>query len=83
MTTKTPKSLPPKLAREERLFQAEGEYADSIVRTACERLLRSGSDHASIASKPRLPPKISGNDYCPCGSGKKFKKCCGATGSPA
>ena len=28
--------------------------------------------------KPRLPPKISGNDYCPCRSGKKFKKCCGA-----
>jgi SEC-C motif len=33
--------------------------------------------------KPRLPPKISGNDYCPCRSGKKFKKCCGApTASP-
>ena len=29
-------------------------------------------------AKPRLPPKISGNDYCPCRSGKKFKKCCGA-----
>jgi SWIM/SEC-C metal-binding protein len=28
--------------------------------------------------KPRLPPKISGNDYCPCRSGKKYKKCCGA-----
>ena len=28
--------------------------------------------------QPRLPPKISGNDYCPCGSGKKFKKCYGA-----
>lgn len=21
-------------------------------------------------------PKIGRNDYCPCGSGKKFKKCC-------
>jgi uncharacterized protein YecA (UPF0149 family) len=29
-------------------------------------------------AKPRLPPKISGNDYCPGHSGKKFKKCCGA-----
>jgi hypothetical protein len=28
-------------------------------------------------AKPRLPPKINGNDYCPCGSGKRFKKCCG------
>ena len=23
------------------------------------------------------PPKVSRNDRCPCGSGKKFKKCCG------
>ena len=29
-------------------------------------------------TKLRLPPRISGNDYCPCRSGKKFKKCCGA-----
>jgi uncharacterized protein YecA (UPF0149 family) len=28
--------------------------------------------------KPGLPPKINGNDYRPCRSGKKFKKCCGA-----
>ena len=25
----------------------------------------------------RAPPKIGRNDPCPCGSGKKFKKCCG------
>ena len=24
----------------------------------------------------RPPPKIGRNDYCPCGSGLKFKKCC-------
>jgi SWIM/SEC-C metal-binding protein len=26
----------------------------------------------------KTPPRISGNDYCPCGSGKKYKKCCAA-----
>ncbi|MGH7271990.1 MAG: SEC-C metal-binding domain-containing protein [Polyangiaceae bacterium] len=25
---------------------------------------------------PRAAPKIGRNDPCPCGSGKKFKKCC-------
>jgi SWIM/SEC-C metal-binding protein len=25
---------------------------------------------------PRIVPKIGRNDPCPCGSGKKFKKCC-------
>ena len=27
-------------------------------------------------------PKIGRNEPCPCGSGKKFKKCCGANGAP-
>lgn len=27
----------------------------------------------------RTQPKVGRNDPCPCGSGKKFKKCCGAT----
>ena len=26
----------------------------------------------------KAPPKVGRNDPCPCGSGKKFKKCCGA-----
>jgi SWIM/SEC-C metal-binding protein len=26
--------------------------------------------------KARAAPKIGRNDPCPCGSGKKFKKCC-------
>jgi uncharacterized protein len=30
----------------------------------------------------RTGPKIGRNDPCPCGSGKKFKKCCGADGAP-
>ena len=28
----------------------------------------------------REAPKIGRNDPCPCGSGKKFKKCCGVNG---
>jgi len=40
-----------------------------------EKLMRAES---KPEAKPRLPPKISGNDYCPCRSGKKYKKCCGA-----
>jgi len=35
----------------------------------------------SVAKKPvterRAMPKVGRNDDCPCGSGKKFKKCCG------
>lgn len=28
-------------------------------------------------SYTRMQPKIGRNDPCPCGSGKKYKKCCG------
>jgi hypothetical protein len=28
-------------------------------------------------SKPATSPKVGRNDPCPCGSGKKYKKCCG------
>jgi uncharacterized protein len=30
------------------------------------------------AAVQRTAPKVGRNDPCPCGSGKKFKKCCGA-----
>jgi hypothetical protein len=48
-----------------------------------EKLVRSLNDAPKAAVAPKAPPKIGGNDYCPCRSGKKYKKCCGAPGSPA
>lgn len=40
------------------------------------------TDHESSQDKKKAPvkkdPKVSRNAPCPCGSGKKFKKCCGA-----
>jgi hypothetical protein len=32
---------------------------------------------AAIEQRRRTEPKVGRNDPCPCGSGKKFKKCCG------
>ena len=42
-------------------------------------LVFSGGDGDSIRKKPirRENKKVGRNDPCPCGSGKKFKKCCG------
>jgi uncharacterized protein len=33
---------------------------------------------AAVQTLKRDEPKIGRNDDCPCGSGKKYKKCCGA-----
>ncbi len=38
-------------------------------------------DGTTVAQEPfvRDTPKVGRNDPCPCGSGKKYKKCCGRT----
>lgn len=35
-----------------------------------------GHHHAPVAPVMRAGPKVGRNDPCPCGSGKKYKKCC-------
>jgi SWIM/SEC-C metal-binding protein len=40
-----------------------------------EELIRDSEKATSAASHP---PRTSRNDPCPCGSGRKFKRCCGA-----
>ncbi|MDR0331103.1 MAG: preprotein translocase subunit SecA [Chitinispirillales bacterium] len=40
---------------------------------------RGGEDGRPAAQQPiRVGPQVGRNDPCPCGSGKKYKKCCGA-----
>jgi preprotein translocase subunit SecA len=40
---------------------------------------RSPGGPPGILPIVRTHPKVGRNDPCPCGSGKKYKKCCGAT----
>ena len=45
-------------------------------------MILQGADDGSAAVKTvvRTGQKVGRNDPCPCGSGKKYKKCCGAAG---
>ncbi len=43
----------------------------ALLRRLCGRTLKR-------QTIPSLTPKIGRNDPCPCGSGKKWKRCCGA-----
>lgn len=43
---------------------------------AVEKESNSDKEH-EIASDPALSERFERNEPCPCGSGKKFKKCCG------
>jgi preprotein translocase subunit SecA len=42
------------------------------------RPARAGGDDAAVKTVRREEPKVGRNDPCPCGSGKKYKKCHGA-----
>ena len=53
------------------------ESEDHVVPFVDELLRPAGSG----ASAPTATRKVGRNDPCPCGSGKKYKKCCGRTGA--
>jgi hypothetical protein len=78
-----------KEAHRERVKELEGDPA-GLLMYALGKL--TGKKMAEVPrAKPPLPPKphlslprqperktrVGRNDPCPCGSGKKFKKCCG------
>jgi preprotein translocase subunit SecA len=45
--------------------------------TATQQPPRVGGDDAAVKTVRRDEPKVGRNDPCPCGSGKKYKKCHG------
>jgi hypothetical protein len=53
----------------EREYEVEGDSE--------EDLLESVSNGYTTVPIRRSTPKVGRNEPCPCGSGKKFKKCCG------
>ncbi|MEK7762276.1 MAG: SEC-C metal-binding domain-containing protein, partial [Nitrospirota bacterium] len=42
-------------------------------------IFQARREAGDLDQEPLARPTIGRNDPCPCGSGKKFKKCCGAT----
>ncbi len=55
------------------------EVGRGYIDSAAEAMLGLWGDDNDVIGEPyvRETPKIGRNDPCPCGSGKKFKKCCG------
>ena len=48
---------------------------DDIARDAADQ--QRAADSTAVKTIRRNVPKVGRNDPCPCGSGKKYKKCCG------
>ena len=58
--------------------QAQTFAGRSAAGGASPRPARTGGDDAPVKTVRRNVPKVGRNQPCPCGSGKKYKKCCGA-----
>ncbi len=66
--------------RDEKQEQEQQAMAEMIARMEAESSEGIKMEHASLASEPIVEKKIPRNDPCPCGSGKKYKQCCGKSG---
>ena len=53
-------------------------FAGAAAGDAAPRPMRAGGDDAAVRTVRRSVPKVGRNDPCPCGSGRKYKKCHGA-----
>jgi preprotein translocase subunit SecA len=62
-----------------RLFKIQIQKQETVRREQQkqEQLNYNRGEGSSVAQTVRRGRKVGRNDPCPCGSGKKFKKCCG------
>ena len=69
------------VAHAARFWPGKEPSRDDLLAEACwavQDLRAYWVDHAPRPAMRRVEPAPGRNDPCPCGSGKKFKKCCGA-----
>jgi hypothetical protein len=57
----------------------DDEFMDDLVDDLDDSAIFSEPPpyHSEVGKPYIAPPKVGRNDPCPCGSGKKYKKCCG------
>ena len=59
------------------IFLLKAEIRQNIERKAVTKTQHTNEDKTDVKKKPKQVKKIGRNDPCPCGSGKKYKNCCG------
>jgi preprotein translocase subunit SecA len=69
---------PAALSAPPRAAAAAGGIFGGTATAAPPAPARVGGDDAAVRTVRREEPKVGRNDPCPCGSGKKYKKCHGA-----
>ena len=73
-----PYKEPMSAERREQLIVGMAACVPAIYRYFASRRRLSSRREREAATHRRLSAKVGRNEPCPCGSGRKFKKCCGA-----
>ena len=72
--TENPEELGSNLSIE--LDRETGDFKLIATKEVVKKVLTNDSDN-SVKRSPKKVTKVGRNDMCPCGSGKKYKQCCG------
>ena len=59
------------------LFLVKSEISQNQERQEISKSKMTNDGKVKLKNKPKKIEKIGRNDMCPCGSGKKYKQCCG------
>ncbi len=60
-----------------RLYSVRIKSGQEVKRERVASSITEGRGDGTVKKQPRRVQKIGRNDPCPCGSGKKYKHCCG------
>jgi preprotein translocase subunit SecA len=59
------------------IYLLKAEIRQNLETKEVTKVSTNGDDSKTLKKKPKKATKVGRNDLCPCGSGKKYKHCCG------
>ena len=71
------RKLPQRTMHQETSAFGDQTASNASTSNAGGDMVKEASDAVSKAKPVKTGPKVGRNDPCPCGSGKKYKQCCG------
>lgn len=66
-----------KIDRDTSMYLLKAEIRQNLERKEVAKPVNDNSSEQGIKKQPKKAAKVGRNDLCPCGSGKKYKHCCG------
>ncbi len=70
-------SMLQKIDKDISIFLLKAEVRHNVERKAVSKKQITNESDEGVKKTPKKSKKIGRNDTCPCGSGKKYKQCCG------